>query len=1285
MQLLKHIQNVPNGVYHPLLLRMLNLSARFAPHILISVSDDPIDNLIRNKDLPSVVLKTVPLIEKLKIVASARELARDFDLNIVPGFIDDITSTIFPSYVIDGTYQAHLEKLSLRGEWVDMVNGGVWNSKQYLHYLLNMYSSGVCGVLPSQQTQDKAISQQLTYEATIFITKLLLLEVVNSSRQHLQDWTLSIKTHLTTENGKMFIDTLYHMLGDLQIYNNTGLPQTVNRFITHLMSQHYRAVGHVYTPCTCDTSILQCTSGSLGELKRRWNELVLEHPLTDILSPHTMRQLLSWAFQTKPALSEFSPKFRSHGVLMVLDNGLASSRVPRIHIKITGNVSRTKLSALDRIFPPTSTVDSKHMVTRLSAIIAAMFKNNWRDLVFQGGGTPMFQSRSAVSKFVQAQLLDHYPGTPQNIIICKMLAGFGHTPGVERFVQILRDNAVWGLPPNAMVKVLKQSSTMLRRHKVLPNLSSVSDDVVKTCAYWELCFGRSQFTSCMDDEIINRTTATYHLKHPSHSLIAGDNIPWRDDGKAFIQRDPDFYRSLSSAIREILDQCVPVKPCTKTYIDFLCSSNEWLSSGSAPGAKIKPPSAANPVSVGKRGWAESADFHAISRAIYTQRPVEMAVASEKYENGKGRAIYGVEQLHYMHNSYGTRGLEERFCNVEGLEKGSSGVDQLKNEVKRAKLTADQDVHCMMMDYADFNIQHSPEAMATIFHTLADMGVERGATNDWVVANRWVGDSKYNMRCRFPRTDPTGKKYATILPVFQGMFSGTRSTDLINTILNLAYFKVAQKFVADKYGLHAADLYNVHQGDDVWVSARNQEWCALIYYTLNSMGLVMRSSKQMFGPGRGEFLRVLYNNGSADGYLGRAIPNLLLKEVQRPLTQDTASMLQSIHTSLTTLHRRGLAFDAVCLLYDDLISHFRKVAQFPGDPCPITIPVELVAMAQAHGGIGIPKPTKFTKYDLTDRHNCSAPTFPSIPLYDGPDLNALPSNCTDAWISDISKRLHHIGDINAEVLKRASIRTNYADAMFEIHRRTQMRAYKRDVAIHVGRCRANSLKQKANTNIENNVSPIIDLDLKNSSNSRFVDQGQIHLTSLAFTSHVKDITLDHAHPERLTNIHNTIGAGIHQVLTEQVCTYGIIRPSTQSVLNRVIVRSQMKSVSKLRTALSLTDLQAIRLIIETAILHGDTSDPVIYDLLQLTKSPDNKLLTLLLDHSTGWLGALDYNIQPSIVQLASTYAVTELIGLRHMRALPRSSSDLTSLCDAYTLSALQHAYKCKLSFPCRISY
>lgn len=472
-QLLKHIKLIPNSVYHPTLIKMLNLSARFKPHILLAITDDPIDNIIRTQPLPSVILQDISLKEKLRIISSARQFAADFDLNVIPGFIDELTSTIFPSYVIDGTYRAHLEKLEMRKEWVDSIASGKWNSKQYLHYLLNMYATGVCGVLPSQQTKDSAISEQLTYECATFLIQVFLLEVINSSQAKLQEWAANLRDQLVVDTGKIFVDNLYRMLGDLQIFNLNACKQSINTFINHVLTNHYNKIG-TYSPCTCDSSILKFSISSVNECKRRWNEMVLEQPVSCSLSPHSMRQFLDWILQLRPLFKEFSPKLWSHGVLLVLDTGVSTNRVPRIHVKITGNVSRSKLSALDRIFPPTSTVDSKHMVTRLSAIISAMFKDNWRQLVTQGGGVPVLKTKSSVAKFIHTELLDHYPGTPQNIIICKLLAGFGDTPGVQRFVQILRANDVWSLSPNAMVKVLKQSSTMLRRHKVLPNLAPVS-------------------------------------------------------------------------------------------------------------------------------------------------------------------------------------------------------------------------------------------------------------------------------------------------------------------------------------------------------------------------------------------------------------------------------------------------------------------------------------------------------------------------------------------------------------------------------------------------------------------------------------------------------------------------------------------------------------------------------------------------------------------------------------------------------------------------------------------
>lgn len=78
-----------------------------------------------------------------------------------------------------------------------------------------MYATGVCGVLPSQQVKSAKISGNLTFEISAFITKVLLLEFVNGSKQHLQAWTASLRDHLEVDDGNIFVSTLYELFGVL--------------------------------------------------------------------------------------------------------------------------------------------------------------------------------------------------------------------------------------------------------------------------------------------------------------------------------------------------------------------------------------------------------------------------------------------------------------------------------------------------------------------------------------------------------------------------------------------------------------------------------------------------------------------------------------------------------------------------------------------------------------------------------------------------------------------------------------------------------------------------------------------------------------------------------------------------------------------------------------------------------------------------------------------------------------------------------------------------------------
>lgn len=103
-----------------------------------------------------------------------------------------------------------------------------------------------------------------------------------------------------------------------------------------------------------------------------------------------------------------------------------------------------------------------------------------------------------------------------------------------------------------------------------------------------------------------------------------------------------------------------------------------------------------------------------------------------------------------------------------------------------------------------------------------------------------------------------------------MFSGTKSTDVINTHLNIAYTNVASRLVKRFWDIEGVSIFRTHQGDDIWLSNKKRHWSACIYYMMNRMGLVFNPIKQMFGHNRGEFLRIhnyiYYSNSRGYGYL-----------------------------------------------------------------------------------------------------------------------------------------------------------------------------------------------------------------------------------------------------------------------------------------------------------------------------------------------------------------------------------------------------------------------------------
>ncbi|UHK03286.1 MAG: RNA-dependent RNA polymerase [Sanya nephotettix cincticeps totivirus 1] len=711
---------------------------------------------------------------------------------------------------------------------------------------------------------------------------------------------------------------------------------------------------------------------------------------------------------------------------------------------------RKHLKALNGLFPPSSQTDSRHQTAHVADLV-------WHIIHNPGSGRSPAHNMRAVNG-----VLRHIPiGTNQVLVSALLVAALGASWKDVLCSELLHSGMVWR-PSHLQQSTLKAYSNLVRRCRVGLSMQSLHEAQVAQLAYYDLCFGRSNNVTDWESEFSNRCKATIHIQSPSARIevSAGTrslSFGWLDDASnlsvADHKRDATFYRNLRRELMDICDPLVTRRNTSEPLATFIQRRHEWMASGSSAGAvqavrvhrgrQGKGALFTGEVKVSKRAWGESLTLEAVQATLLEDHPHELATASEKYENGKSRAIYGVEPMHYVINTYATKGFEERLHLIPGLEKGASGAAAAAFEQARANITADPGVECSMLDYADFNRHHTPAAQAIIFEVFAALGRRRGANSDWIEANLWVAKAKRSMRVRFPHLPGEHK-------VLQGMFSGTRSTDLINTLLNLAYFRVAKNWVSDHLGLEPSCLYHVHQGDDVWVSNRDATWARALFYALNSMGFLFQPTKQMFGKQRGEYLRVLYSHGQGYGYLGRALANYVLRPIQNANPLSPVSWATSIYDSVCLLQRRGISASMARAIYDDAVGFWVRARAHDLDRAPVSVPREYVQLARAQGGLGCPPPDVLLPPPSTE---ClTLPPPPAVKSSFKAKQLGVPTKMTDDWIAYISAKhaassLVQQGgrELRVDLLRDEMIQSNYATDLATVLPERGWADHKRDWA------------------------------------------------------------------------------------------------------------------------------------------------------------------------------------------------------------------------------------------------
>lgn len=271
-------------------------------------------------------------------------------------------------------------------------------------------------------------------------------------------------------------------------------------------------------------------------------------------------------------------------------------------------------------------------------------------------------------------------------------------------------------------------------------------------------------------------------------------------------------------------------------------------------------------------------------------------------------------------------------------------------------------------------------------------------------------------------------------IIQGMFSGIRGTNFINTLLNVAYFRLARQNVLDMFDLAPVALTNIHMGDDVWISNESRLWAITLYTCMRATGYEFQDHKQMFDVCRGEFLRVVYTHEGARGYLARAMGSLLIRPLQGVDDISPQERATSLNSQIAILYRRGMSAKACRAIWYAVVPHALRLS-LPGGS-GVEIPTAVAMKRYTDGGFDIGPPG-------TMAHPGIVTGPPPVPVVIVEQLaEAIDRNMSRAWVAVMSEQYKDTFDAESVVdMVHAS---NVADSMRDIDRAGSLRRHGADL-------------------------------------------------------------------------------------------------------------------------------------------------------------------------------------------------------------------------------------------------
>lgn len=224
--------------------------------------------------------------------------------------------------------------------------------------------------------------------------------------------------------------------------------------------------------------------------------------------------------------------------------------------------------------------------------------------------------------------------------------------------------------------------------------------------------------------------------------------------------------------------------------------------------------------------------------------------SLKLEHGKLRALFACDTLTYFCFEHLLRPVEKAWHGWRViLDPGHGGNI---NIVRRIRSLQESGVYNVMLDYEDFNSQHSISSQQVLFEELIDLvGYDRQLgqrlIDSFAQQDIYVGGKRI------------GRMHGTLC-------SGHRATTFVNSVLNAAYIS----FVMGGYESYKS----MHVGDDVYIACPTATAAAELVTAVSGSGLRVNPTKQSVGVYVAEFLRMAVCPHYSVGYVARSISSAI---------------------------------------------------------------------------------------------------------------------------------------------------------------------------------------------------------------------------------------------------------------------------------------------------------------------------------------------------------------------------------------------------------------------------